>query len=156
MSRITGIRSQEIFLMSILLICFVITYITASLGLSLAIGAFLAGLTLSESDYFQQAFATIIPFRDIFTSFFFISIGMLLNIRFVFQEPLLILALSLGIIVMKAVIAGGSALAIGQSLRTSVLSGLALANIGEFAFVLSIPGMGYGLFTPPVNRSSSR
>jgi len=73
---------------------------------------------------------------------------MLLNIRFVVQEPLLILAIAVGIIVMKAVIAGGSALAIGQSLRTSVLSGLALANIGEFAFVLSIPGVEYGLFTP--------
>jgi CPA2 family monovalent cation:H+ antiporter-2 len=148
MNRVTVTRSPEIFLMSILLICFVITYITASLGLSLAIGAFLAGLTLSGSDYFHQAFASIVPFRDIFTSFFFISIGMLLNVGFVIQEPLLILAIAVGIIVMKAVIAGGSALAIGQSLRTSVLSGLALANIGEFAFVLSIPGVEYGLFTP--------
>ncbi len=148
MNRITGIRSPEIFLLSILLICFVVTYITASLGLSLAIGAFLAGLTLSESDYFHQAFASIIPFRDIFTSFFFISIGMLLNIGFVIQEPVLIVALVIGTIFVKAVIAGGSALLIGQSLRTSVLAGLALANIGEFAFVLSIPGMELGLFTP--------
>ncbi len=148
MNRITGIRSPEIFLLSILLICFVVTYITASLGLSLAIGAFLAGLTLSESDYFHQAFASIIPFRDIFTSFFFISIGMLLNIGFVMQEPVLIVALVIGTILVKAVIAGGSALLIGQSLRTSVLAGLALANIGEFAFVLSIPGMELGLFTP--------
>jgi len=148
MNRITGIRSPEIFLLSILLICFVITYITASLGLSLAIGAFLAGLTLSESDYFHQAFASIIPFRDIFTSFFFISIGMLLNIGFVIKEPVLIVALVIGTILVKAVIAGGSAMLIGQSLRTSVLAGLALANIGEFAFILSIPGMELGLFTP--------
>ncbi|MDD1707829.1 MAG: cation:proton antiporter [Methanoregulaceae archaeon] len=147
MNRITGIRSSEIFLLAIILICFVITYVADSLGLSLAIGAFLAGLTLSESDYFHQAFASIIPFRDIFTSFFFISIGMLLNIGFVVQAPLLIITLVAGVIIMKAVIAGGSALFIGQSLRTSVLSGLALANIGEFAFVLSIPGMEYGLFT---------
>ncbi len=148
MNRITGIRSPEIFLLSILLICFVITYITASLGLSLAIGAFLAGLTLSESDYFHQAFASIIPFRDIFTSFFFISIGMLLNIGFVIKEPVLIVALVIGTILVKAVIAGGSAMLIGQSLRTSVLAGLALANIGDFAFILSIPGMELGLFTP--------
>ncbi|HPS21836.1 MAG TPA: cation:proton antiporter [Methanoregulaceae archaeon] len=148
MNRITGIRSPEIFLLSILLICFVVTYITASLGLSLAIGAFLAGLTLSESDYFHQAFASIIPFRDIFTSFFFISIGMLLNIGFVIKEPVLIVALVIGTILVKAIIAGGSAMLIGQSLRTSVLAGLALANIGEFAFILSIPGMELGLFTP--------
>jgi len=146
MNRITGIRSHEIFLLSILLICFVITYITASLGLSLAIGAFLAGLTLSESDYFHQAFASIIPFRDIFTSFFFISIGMLLNVGFMIKEPILIIALVVGTIVVKALIAGGSTLLIGQSLRTSVLAGLALSNIGEFAFVLSIPAMKLGLF----------
>jgi len=147
MNRITSIRSPEIFLLAIILICFVITYVADSLGLSLAIGAFLAGLTLSESDYFHQAFASIIPFRDIFTSFFFISIGMLLNLAFLVQAPLLIIALVAGVILVKAVIAGGSALMIGQSLRTSVLSGLALANIGEFAFVLSIPAIGYGLFT---------
>jgi CPA2 family monovalent cation:H+ antiporter-2 len=147
MNRITGIRSPEIFLLAIILICFVITYVADSLGLSLAIGAFLAGLTLSESDYFHQAFASIIPFRDIFTSIFFISIGMLLNVGSLLLSPLLIIALVIGVIVVKAVIAGGSAMLIGQSLRTSVLAGLALANIGEFAFVLSIPGMEYGLFS---------
>lgn len=147
MNRITGIRSPELFLLAILLICFVITYITASIGLSLAIGAFLAGLTLSESDYFHQAFASIIPFRDIFTSFFFISIGMLLNVGFLVQSPVLIIGLVIGVILMKSIVAGGSILAIGQSLRTSVLSGLALSNIGEFAFVLSIPGRELGLIS---------
>ena len=147
MNRITGIRSPEIFLLAIVLICFVVTYVADSLGLSLAIGAFLAGITLSESDYFHQAFASIIPFRDIFTSFFFISIGMLLNVKFLVEAPLLIIALVAGVIVVKAVIAGGAALIIRQSLRTSVLAGLALSNIGEFAFVLSIPGMAYGLFS---------
>jgi CPA2 family monovalent cation:H+ antiporter-2 len=147
MNRITGIRNQELFLLAILLICFVITYITASIGLSLALGAFLAGLTLSESDYFHQAFASIIPFRDIFTSFFFISIGMLLNIGFLIGSPVLIVALVIGVLLLKTVVAGSSTLAIGQSLRVSVLSGLALANIGEFAFVLSIPGRELGLIT---------
>lgn len=147
MNRITSTRSPEIFLLSIILICFVVTYITASVGLSLALGAFLAGLTLSESEYFHQAFASILPFRDIFTSFFFISIGMLLNLGFVIGSPFIIIALVVGVIVVKAVIAGLSTLVIGHSLRTSVLAGLALANIGEFAFILSIPGKGYGLFT---------
>ena len=87
MTRIAGVRNSEIFLLSIILICFVITYISSSLGLSLALGAFLAGLTLSESEYFHQAFASIVPFRDIFTSFFFISVGMLLNLWFVHQQP---------------------------------------------------------------------
>jgi CPA2 family monovalent cation:H+ antiporter-2 len=148
MNRITSIRNQEIFLLSIILICFVITYLTARLGLSLALGAFLAGITLSESDYFHQAFASVIPFRDIFTSFFFISIGMLLNIGYLALTPLFILALVIGVIVIKAFFAGAAALAVRKSLRTSVMAGLALANIGEFAFVLSIPAMQYGLFSP--------
>ncbi|HNX17158.1 MAG TPA: cation:proton antiporter [Methanoregula sp.] len=147
MSRITGTRNTEIFLLSIILVCFAVTYITSSIGLSVALGAFLAGITLSESEYFHQAFASILPLREIFTSFFFISIGMLINLWFVIKDPVLIVALVIGVIVMKTVIASLSTLAIGYSLRTSVLSGLALCNIGEFAFILSIPGTSYGLFT---------
>ncbi|MDP3396957.1 MAG: cation:proton antiporter [Methanoregula sp.] len=152
MTHVAVMRNSEIFLLSIILICFVITYISSSLGLSLALGAFLAGLTLSESDYFHQAFASIIPFRDIFTSFFFISVGMLLNFWFVMQNPVMIIILVIGILFLKAVIAAGSTLLIGQSLRTSLLAGLALCNIGEFAFVLSVPGKEYGFFTETTDQ----
>ena len=148
MKQVTSIRSSEAFLLSIILICFVIAYLSAAAGLSLALGAFLAGLTLSESEYFHQAFASILPFKDIFTSFFFISIGMLLNIRFVIEHAPAILILLIGVLVLKAAIAAGSSLVIGQSLRTSVLAGLGLSNIGEFAFILSLPGLQYGFFTP--------
>jgi CPA2 family monovalent cation:H+ antiporter-2 len=147
MIRIAGVRNSEIFLLSIILICFIVTFISYRLGLSLALGAFLAGLTLSESEYFHQAFASIVPFRDIFTSFFFISIGMLLNLWFVIRNPVIIIVLVTGILILKAVIAAGSILLIGQSLRTSLLAGLALCNIGEFAFVLSVPGKEYGFFS---------
>ncbi|MDO9035354.1 MAG: cation:proton antiporter [Methanoregula sp.] len=152
MTQIAVVRNSEIFLLSIILICFVITYISSSLGLSLALGAFLAGLTLSESEYFHQAFASIIPFRDIFTSFFFISVGMLLNLWFVLQNPVIIIVLVIGVLILKAVIAAGSTLLIGQSLRTSLLAGLALCNIGEFAFVLSVPGKEYGFFTETTDQ----
>ncbi|MDO9324817.1 MAG: cation:proton antiporter [Methanoregula sp.] len=152
MTQIAVVRSSEIFLLSIILICFVITYISSSLGLSLALGAFLAGLTLSESEYFHQAFASIIPFRDIFTSFFFISVGMLLNLWFVLKNPVLIIALVIGVLFLKTVIAAGSTLLIGQSLRTSLLAGLALCNIGEFAFVLSVPGKEFGFFTETTDQ----
>jgi len=146
MPRIVSVRNTEIFLLSIILVCFVITFLSSKLGLSLALGAFLAGLTLSESEYFHQAFVSIVPFRDMFTSFFFISVGMLLNLWFVLENPVLIIVLVIGVLLLKMVIAAGSTLAIGQSLRTSVLAGLALCNIGEFAFVLSVPGKEYGLF----------
>nr|WP_320161209.1 cation:proton antiporter [uncultured Methanoregula sp.] len=152
MAQVAGVRNSEIFLLSIILVCFVITYISSSLGLSLALGAFLAGLTLSESEYFHQAFASIIPFRDIFTSFFFISVGMLLNLWFVLKNPVVIIVLVIAVLILKAVIAAGSTLAIGQSLRTSILAGLALCNIGEFAFVLSVPGKEYGFFTATTDQ----
>lgn len=147
MNRITGTRNPEVFLLSIILICFAITYITTEVGLSVALGAFLAGLTLSESEYFHQAFASILPFREIFTSFFFISIGMLLDLGYMIGHPVIIIALALGVILVKAALSGVATFSIGHSIRTSVLAGLALANIGEFAFILSTPGKGYGLFT---------
>jgi len=147
MDTITRTRSQELFLLTILFVCLAITWITSSIGLSLALGAFLAGLLLAETPYFHQAFATILPFRDIFTSFFFISIGMLLNAHILLSHPLLVLALIAGAIILKSVIAGFSSLALGQSLRTSVISGLALANIGEFSFVLILAGIEYAFLS---------
>lgn len=147
MDTITRTRSQELFLLTILFVCLAITWITSSIGLSLALGAFLAGLLLAETPYFHQAFATILPFRDIFTSFFFISIGMLLNAQILFTHPLLILALIAGAIILKSVIAGFSSLALRQSLRTSVLAGIALSNIGEFSFVLILAGMEFSFLS---------
>ncbi|HNQ30055.1 MAG: Calcium-gated potassium channel MthK [Methanoregulaceae archaeon PtaB.Bin009] len=147
MDTITRTRSQELFLLTILFVCLAITWITSSIGLSLALGAFLAGLLLAETPYFHQAFATILPFRDIFTSFFFISIGMLLNAHILITHPLIVLGLIAGAIILKAVIAGLSSLSLGQSLRTSVLAGIALANIGEFSFVLILAGMEFAFLS---------
>lgn len=147
MDTITRTRSQELFLLTILFVCLAITWITSSIGLSLALGAFLAGLLLAETPYFHQAFATILPFRDIFTSFFFISIGMLLNAHILMNNPLLILGLIAGAILLKSVIAGFSSLALHQSLRTSVLAGIALSNIGEFSFVLILAGQEFAFLS---------
>ena len=76
-------KNQELFIMSILLICLAVALLTSELGMSLAFGAFLAGLMVSESEYSHNAFANLVPFKDIFTSFFFVSIGMLLDISFI-------------------------------------------------------------------------
>lgn len=144
MDTIMRARSQELFLLTILFVCIAITWITSSIGLSLALGAFLAGLLLAETPYFHQALASITPFRDIFTSFFFISVGMLLNAHILISMPILVIALIAGAIVLKAAIATFSSLALRQSLRTSLLAGLALANIGEFSFVLILAGREFG------------
>ena len=83
-------RNQELFTMSIFLICFAIALLTFKLGMSLAFGAFLAGLMISESEYSHNAFGNLIPFKDTFTSFFFVSIGMLLNLEFIRDNMLLV------------------------------------------------------------------
>jgi monovalent cation:H+ antiporter-2, CPA2 family len=78
---------RELFLLSIVAICFAVAWVTSLAGLSLGLGAFLAGLTISESRYSHQAFGNVLPLRDAFTSFFFVSIGMLLDVVFLLNNP---------------------------------------------------------------------
>jgi monovalent cation:H+ antiporter-2, CPA2 family len=142
---VTRTRSRELFLLSILTICFAVAWITSSIGLSLSLGAFLAGLVISESEYSDEAVGNVMPFQEIFTSFFFVSMGMLLDLGFVFKQPLLIIAIALAILVLKGMIAGGSAILLGMPLRSVILTGIALSQVGEFSFVLAQSGMSLGL-----------
>jgi len=146
--RIAATRNRELFLISILAICFVVAWLTSTWGLSLALGAFLAGLIISESEYSHEAFANVVPFRAVFTSFFFISVGMLLNVSFFAAHVLLILLLSAGVLVVKAFLATVAASILGYPMRTSVLTGLSLSQIGEFSFLLAGVGVVYGLLPP--------
>ncbi len=134
-------RSRELFILSIVVICFAIAWITSNIGLSLALGAFLAGLVISESEYSHQATGLIIPFREIFTSFFFVSIGMLLDISFLYENLFLILGLLVLVSIGKLLIAATAALALKYPLRVSLLTGLSLFQVGEFAFILSKVGI---------------
>lgn len=142
--QITRTRSRELFLLSIAAICFGIAWLTAEAGLSLALGAFLAGLIISESEYGHQALGSVIPFRDVFASLFFVSIGMLLDFSFFISHPLAIFFFTGAILAIKIGVCSVAALALGLSLRTSLLVGLALGQIGEFSFVLSRVGLEYG------------
>jgi monovalent cation:H+ antiporter-2, CPA2 family len=143
--QITKTRSRELFLLTVLTICFAVAWLTSSLGLSLSLGAFLAGLIISESEYRHEAISDILPFQDVFTSFFFVSIGMLLDISFVVAQPFLIIILAALVLVLKTGTAGIAALVLGLPLRTAILSGLALSQIGEFSFVLAKNSTEYGL-----------
>ena len=145
--QIARLQSRELFLISIVVICMSVAWLTSSIGLSLSLGAFLAGLIISESEYSHQALGNVLPFRDVFTSFFFVSIGMLLDVRFLLQQPLLISSITLGVLVTKAFIAGLVVIALGFPIRTAVLAGLALSQVGEFSFVLSRTGIEHNLFT---------
>ncbi|WP_291855670.1 cation:proton antiporter [Marinilabilia sp.] len=140
-------KNQELFLMSILLICLSVAFLTAELGMSLAFGAFLAGLMISESEYSHNAFGHIIPFKDTFSSFFFVSIGMLLDLQFVADNWGIVLGTVVMVILVKMIIASGTAFVLGHTLRGVVLVGLALAQVGEFSFILVKMGDSYNLIS---------
>lgn len=152
LSSVVRSRSRELFLTFLLVLCLGTAYLTSLAGLSLALGAFLAGLAVSESEYSHQALAEAIPFRDAFGSLFFVSIGMLMDVRFVFGEPLLVLAVLLALILIKTLTAALPALLLGYPVHLSLNAGLALAQVGEFAFVLSRAGLDLGLIDAAENQ----
>lgn len=143
--QVARTRSRELFILSIVAICLTIAWLTANAGLSLALGAFIAGLIISESEYSHQALGNILPFRNVFTSLFFVSIGMLLNTNFLINNPLIILTASIGVLVLKALVAIGAAILLGLPLRSGILAGLAICQVGEFSFILSRTGLEHGL-----------
>src|SRR5690606_36120277 len=145
-------KSKELFLITTITICFAVAFLTSKAGLSLALGAFLAGLIISESEYSHQATGTILPFRELFTSFFFISVGMLLDLLFFFQHTIRILLLVLVVIVLKGSLAALATFFLKHPARTRILTGLALAQIGEFAFILSRVGIEYNLLSEELNQ----
>jgi monovalent cation:H+ antiporter-2, CPA2 family len=145
-------RSRELFLTFLLVVCLGTAYLTSLAGLSLALGAFLAGLAVSESEYSHQALAEAIPFRDAFGSLFFVSIGMLMDVRFVASQPWLILGVLLALVSIKTLTAALPALLLGFPVHLSLNAGLALAQVGEFAFVLSRAGLELGLIDEAENQ----
>ncbi len=142
---IARFKSRELFVLTIILICFGVTWISSSIGLSTALGAFLAGLIISNTDYSHQALGNILPFKDIFMSFFFVSIGMLINISFVAENLLVIILIAAIVILLKSIIVGLTAGLLGLSFRVMILVGLLLSQIGEFSFILSATGLELGL-----------
>lgn len=140
-------KSNELFLLTILVVCLSVAWLTSMAGLSLSLGAFLAGLIISESEYSHEAFGTIIPFRDLFTSFFFISIGLLVDVSFLLDHFALVFGFTCLIILLKTFITGGSLLLTGRNIRVSILTGLFVSQIGEFAFVLAGKGIESEIFS---------
>ncbi len=134
-------KNQELFMMSIFLICLAIALLTSQLGMSLAFGAFFAGLMVSDSEYSHNAFGTLIPFKDTFTSFFFVSIGMLLDLHFVQENYLLVIVTVLLVLTLKTFIAGGTGFILGHTFKGTVMVGLALSQVGEFSFILAKIGV---------------
>lgn len=148
LDMVTRTRSQEAFLLTIVMLCVGIAQLTQALGLSLALGAFLAGLIISESDYSHQAMALMMPLRDIFMALFFVSIGLLLDVQFLLAHPIQIALFTLGIIAIKPFVGTVAALVVGLPISGAVLSGLLLGQVGEFSFVATRAGIDAGLLPP--------
>jgi CPA2 family monovalent cation:H+ antiporter-2 len=129
-------RSREVFLLAILGFCIGTAWLTSLAGLSLALGAFLGGMVVADTEYGHRAMGDILPLRDAFMSIFFVSLGMLFDVRVVLAQPLLVVALLFGFLVAKGAIATLAALAMRFPARVAWLAGVGLAQFGEFGFVL--------------------
>ncbi|MCH7408297.1 cation:proton antiporter [Belliella sp. DSM 111904] len=146
--RITKTRNEELFLLCIILTCFAVAYLTSLLGLSLGLGAFLAGLIISESDYSHHATGKILPFREIFLSFFFVSVGMLFDITFLWEHIVIILALTLLTFGVKFLMVVLSVKAIGQGYKEAFMVAFSIFQVGEFSLLLAKEGVKYELLDP--------
>ncbi len=143
--RIARTRARETFVLGSLGVCLTLAWATHALGFSLALGAFVAGLLISETEYSHQVIADVAPLRDLFASLFFISIGMLVDLRFALENLPVILGLAAAVIVVKSVVAGGAVAVVGLPARIRILAGLGLAQVGEFSFLLMEVGRTHGL-----------
>jgi CPA2 family monovalent cation:H+ antiporter-2 len=143
--RIAKTKNEELFLLSIIVTCFAVAYATSLLGLSLGLGAFLAGLIISESEYSHHATGKILPFREIFLSFFFVSVGMLFDIGFLAENLLLILALVLLTFLVKFIVTSMAVKSLGSSFKESFIVGFSIFQVGEFSLLLAKEGLKYEL-----------
>jgi CPA2 family monovalent cation:H+ antiporter-2 len=137
LSWVDASRSREVFLLAILGLCIGTAWLTSLAGLSLALGAFLGGMVVADTEYGHRAMGDILPLRDAFVSIFFISLGMLFDVRVVMHSPLLVLGLVAAFVFGKAIIATLAALVMRFPARAAWLAGASLAQFGEFGFVLT-------------------
>ncbi|SHF21186.1 Kef-type potassium/proton antiporter, CPA2 family [Fodinibius roseus] len=156
LEKVAKTRKQELFLLSVVAICFGTVALSNMANVSLALGAFMAGLIVSESEFSEQALSEILPLRTIFNAVFFVSVGMLLDLRYVLEYPLLLVGIALGVILLKLIITSTGLLVLGYPVRIAAASGLALAQIGEFSFVLERAGRTAGMTPAGVGEIGSQ
>ncbi len=138
-------RSREVFLLAVLGLCIGTAWLTSLAGLSLALGAFLGGMVVADTEYGHRAMGDILPLRDAFMSVFFVSLGMLFDPRTVLAHPVMVGVLLLGFLVGKGFLATVAALTMRFPARVAWLAGVGLAQFGEFGFVLARLGRDAGL-----------
>ncbi|CAM3769094.1 monovalent cation:proton antiporter family protein [Polynucleobacter antarcticus] len=152
-SLVTKLRSQELFMLNLLLIVLGMAALTEHFGLSLALGAFMAGMLIAETPYRHQVEEDVKPFRDVLLGLFFISVGMLLNFEVIHQQWLLVILLMLGPLIFKFGLIALLSRAFGSSPGISIRTGLCLAQAGEFGFVLLTQIDGLKLIDPALSQA---
>ena len=145
--QVARLRNREVFVLFVVFICLGTAWLTSESGLSLALGALIAGLVISESELSHQIVADILPLRDCYSGIFFISIGMLLNLDFLRQDILTALQNLFLMVGIKSLVLFAIFWVLYRSVRLGVVLGFSLAQIGEFSFILAKAGIGYGLLT---------
>lgn len=143
--RVAATRRSELFLLTVLLVAMLVAAGTANLGLSLALGAVLAGVVIADTEFVHEAHGHVAPFRDALASLFFVSIGMLLDPKVVVDEAPRVAGLFAVILIGKGALATAAGLLMRLPVRVAVIAGVALAQVGEFSFVLLQSGQDAGL-----------
>jgi CPA2 family monovalent cation:H+ antiporter-2 len=143
-----GAPNRELFVAACLFVVLVTGLIAQAGGLSMALGAFIAGLLLAETEYQHEVEVTIDPFKGLFLGAFFLAVGIELNVGVILEQPLLVLGAAVGLIVLKAAIVVPLARLFGASTSTALQAGLVLAAGGEFAFVILGAALGADLIEP--------
>lgn len=147
LARIVAARSSEVFVLFIVLVAMGTSWLTWRFGLSLALGAFIAGLVLSDSEYSHQIVSDLLPFRDVFNSIFFISIGMLLSMTAFIGDAAAVMAWLGALAFGKILVVVAVLTLLHSSLRVAVMAALGLAQIGEFSFILARTGFSQHLLS---------
>ena len=148
--------SPELFLLTVIGICFGTAWLTSLAGVSLSLGAFLAGIVVSESRFSEHAMGEIMPLQILFSATFFVSVGMLLDVGFLWANLPLVLGIVVAVVLIKILTTGISVRLLGYSTPIALASGLMLAQIGEFSFVLERTGREAGLFPAGLEGAGSQ
>ncbi len=149
--KILKTQSRELLLLSVVALCLILAFGTASLGLSFALGAFLAGFLVSDMGISASIFGEIRPLRDIFAVIFFVTLGFLVYPQFLLTNWVTILTISLSVILFKFFLVSGIVLYLGYHTKTAFMTGIALTQVGEFAAVLAQMGLATQIISQELN-----
>lgn len=147
--RVAGLRSRELFLLTVVTLVLGTAIAVTFVGLSLALGSFIAGLVVSESEFSDEALGEILPLRDLFVALFFVSIGMLADPRFLLANPGIVATLVVVVILGKTLLGLLATVAFGYAARVGLGVAFGLAQIGEFSFILAQLGIDRQVVPPP-------